>query len=410
MVEYLNALSKISNDDLDRTFNDAYGSYLDRQDVLHDAERDNNCEDKLTGMLHETLTAKELVAQAAMGLYHDSSTAGDFSRRITGLIADHPEAISAAEKANYSDSVLHGYISPVSLRRDDIPSPVESILATAKNLGIVNVFAAQSSSAEGVLLSGTNAWGAFYAVKGGAPEQLLKQGTPQVPYNRFSDIDMLMYAPAVSDLGELVASHISAGLLDSRESKRFEAFEDMYEEGEADIFSVRAHFRDVEESIHYVLEDTLGQIRDQTPMRNRSVDGQPDIRYVRDYRPNIPGNVRKYGGYPLYDLKRMRDLVFSPTIRKISDITGEPLGYLSENTVGGPADVEGVATYYLGVLAFFLSVIPQVVMDREDKLSNSVAAFQERISLTMDGSPPVYVPRQERMPSYSIKEIRSTLS
>lgn len=393
------------------TFGESYAQYQDTRDRLHTLELTSGTEPVLQeAALAETLRAKASVAKAAISLYNQSASTAEFLQKVEDGFLSSPHFAEEGYRMGTDDAMLGAYLLPLSQLRDDIPSPIESIQATAKNLAIVDTFKASAEEvADGMLLTGANAWGGFYAVQGGIPEALRHEGISQLPYGEISDIDLLATADTVDELGQCVEKLIGDGLVEPTEKDRFTVFTQLHAQGEADIFSLRSHYGHVEQSIHFLTNEIVTQICLMTPPRVHTAGADLQYGIIRDFRPNMPGNVKKYGSYPMGDLKGLQEVSFSPNIRKITSERGRTLGYLSENTVGGPATVVKEVTYYMGVLAFFMAVDPVILLDKTGKLENGSRVLQQRIATILQGAKPRFIPRQERMPEHALDRIQRML-
>lgn len=281
----------------------------------------------------------------------------------------------------------------ISVSENEV-SPIEAIQATARNLAIVREFTSPVENlADGMLLSGTNAWGAFCAVRGDSNFEKGK-GEP----SRASDIDLLITSQSIDRLGDILQRYISLGLVDESESKRFLVFKDLYTSKKADMFSVRSNYGGVEESLHFIPMDVIDTICNLEPVADSSKSGF-DLDFLNDFRTTIPGNVRKYGGYPTGDLKGLRVESFVPIPQEIKyPGTNEVAGYITQNPVGGPKVVDGQQTYFMGVIPFFLTISPKLLIDKDNLLSRRITMLRSNIRTIMNDQEIQYIPRQERMP------------
>lgn len=379
------------------TFGKIYEDYATDRAILHEKERqryDPNAAD-----LHIVSQAKvvrmhrETLAEAAMYLYEACSDAQAF----TGHIAS---AIRGYEDPRDDDTVIFdGFVMPPSLY-ETTPSPIESCVVTAENKYIAQEFAhAGEHVLTGLVISGANAWGAFYATRGVHPK--LEEPNPR---NR-SDLDLLAIIPEVDDIGKTLAQYVSAGLIKETELERFDEFRRLQRLGLADVFSLRSHYKGLEQSVHFLTHEVAHAITTIHSLHQREHSGQ-NINYIRDYRPNIPNNPGKNGGgYTIDDLKGLY-------IGKPFDPRPEVshLGYISESPVGSVLTIEGQKTYSLGVLDFFLAIKPDIVYDPEKKAEAWVRTLQETIAHIQGPEKPKNIPRMIRMPKGTLRYIEHSLS
>lgn len=389
---------------------ECYSLYQQVRDDLHTLELTEADAALQANALERTLNAKGQIARAAFALYANSGSTQEFMGKVEENLMSDPGFTEEAYRMGTDDAMLGAYLHPLSLLHDDIPSPVESICATARNLEIVRDFVRPVEGiATGMLMSGANAWGAFYAVKGGVPDVLKDEGVPQLPYGEISDIDLIVSADSIAELSLCVDSYVAAGLVEPRERERFAAYRKLYDRGEADVFSLRSYYREVEESIHFLPTEVVERICSMTGGRAH-VDSN-GLRYdiIRDFRPNIPGNVRRYGSYPLADVRGLRTTDFYPDLTEMQSHDGSILGYLSESAIGGPAEVDGENTYYMGVFSSFFAVDPVLLIDRGGWLSQMSAMLHNNISKILNGAEVRFIPRQGRMAVHSLARIRHML-
>ena len=114
---------------------------------------------------------------------------------------------------------------------------------TERNLKIAEKFVVSVSEvARGILLTGSNAWGANYAV------------------NQNSDIDLLVVGDDIQTLERIIAKYISDGLLRDSEQARFEIFKELFLSGEVEMFSLIADYTGVAVSIDFLDTNTLRKI------------------------------------------------------------------------------------------------------------------------------------------------------
>lgn len=389
-------------------FTERYRAYQKTRERLHEAE---NREEtiRIPELITATLQQKERIASLALKIYQSCKSIEEFEEKMNVLLTN-PATLEDAMRMNTDDPLVGSYLLPLSLTNETIPSATESIRATIENLKIIAEFAdIGRKNSEGILLSGTNSWGPFYAVRGGLPRELREAGMDQLKFDEFSDIDFLITIRTVEEMGKVVADYVSAELFDSKELNRFYVFKEMYLSGRADIFSVRTYHGGVEESIHFIPSSKMDQLCKMERVNPREPD-EYGIDSFRDFRPNLPGNLARHGSYPTGDLKGLKIASFTPSIQEISyPEKTEPAGYLSETPIGGRATIEGQETYFIGVISFYLLVAPTILVDKENTLSLRIAELRNNIKSIMNGQPVKFIPRQDRMPQNILEEVKKSL-
>lgn len=258
---------------------------------------------------------------------------------------------------------------------------------TNKNLKIAKEFAESTGNlAEGILLSGSNAWGANYAV------------------NKNSDIDLLIAFSDIRQLGLIIDKYVARGLVNSTQKKRFEVFEKFYVDKKVDTFSFRISYKSTWVGIDFFPIEIVKNITEFKAMETvRIKDGKSivDLRIVNEFRSNPP----KKDGYSVDCLTEERKLVYHPEFEEIND-KEHAIGYVSKTLVDGFTSEESKTTYFLGVMSFFLAVEPIILIDKDRHLTDSVKIFQSNIRKTVKGYSLVYITRQERMSEESLNRIK----
>lgn len=390
-------------------FGEAYGSYVDVRNQLQEAEWRGGSSP--ADLLQRTVDSRESVAHAVLHLYDESDSLGEFDEKVEAMLDADETAQLEAKQSGHDNPKLAAYLARVSLLDVKTPSPVEAIVTSKQNLGIASQFAGLAAQhATGMLMSGANAWGAFYEVKGDKPDHPFAENAVWRP-DEASDIDLLMTVANTTDLKSVVNDLCDAEVVSPFERRRVAKYNQLYQRGEVDIFSLRAYFQGIEQSIHFLTDDYVDSIVELHPEGATAVtDNGHAIHIARDFRPNFPNSIRKTGGYTLTDLKGLRADNFIPELSEVSDCHGESLGYISQNTVGSVYEQNGERTYAMGVISFFLGIHPVILADRQTGLEQKISRFQSNIAEVMDGQAPAYVTRQERMPGYTLRRVQKDLS
>jgi len=271
-------------------------------------------------------------------------------------------------------------------------SSAEARTFTVKNLKTANKYVSGAREfADGILLTGSNAWGAHYAV------------------NKNSDIDLLIAAETIEDLRHIIKSYVANGLLPPREQKRFAVYLRLYKENKARQFSVIGNHHDAAVSIDFLLTDTVREIATLKPMGDKIIKdnmGAVITRTINEFRSNPP----RATGYSLDDIGSLRKLTYHPKFKEIKEGRGSLMGYLSETLVDGRGGTAKSTTYFLGVMSFFLAIHPIILLDKHKKLADAVKTIQSNIDDIIKHKRPVYITRQERMPRHSLALILKSLA
>lgn len=376
-------------------FSEQYAIYTAERDVLlalELAEYDSaNQRDKV-------VASKEILAGAAAYIHAKHQDVSGFK----GCIAEELRRARSEYTDTNQDSILFSeYVAPLSTR-EALPTPIESIIVTAENYAIATEFAkAGQTTLTGLVMSGANAWGAFYAPRGKHPT--LGESKP----GDRSDIDLLAVAADIDTIGATLENYIAAGLIEETERIRFKKFKEMHRQGEVDIYSIRANYKGAEESIHFLTHDVMDAITSVQSIRVRKEDSHK-TNYLRDFRPNLPNNPSKNGGgYTIDDLKGLRIAVFKPQPTLLED----GLGCISESPLGTIHTIRKEQTYSLGLMDYFLAVLPKILVDTTDQhVASWVKRLQTIIAHVQEEKEVVNVPRQLRMPKGALRDIQSTLS
>lgn len=309
------------------------------------------------------------LAKICMSLYEDSSDLDDFQSKIEALLS------KIAEESNTDvDHLLQG----ISERHE--PTPIETIWATLKNLKIaVEIKKISESDASGMLISGTNAWGPFFAVRG-----IVATSGQEIYPNDPSDIDIMMCFNSTSKMNEVINKLVNAKIVNEGELARFEKFLNLYQNDEAEMYSLRSHYQNVEQSIHLLMQNDIEAIGLQNEAHRKD-----DIGFLRDFRPNYPRNLAIYGGYPMMNLEDGTEQLFKVNLRVVEG----DLGYISESPTGGRNE-HGT---FISLLHFFLQVSPVILFDRDNLLALTAKNLRQNLHKNLNGKPPAFLIREERM-------------
>lgn len=379
-------------------FRRAYSEYADSRDALHEIEQSRPAPQIA---LNAIRSAREDVAEAASFLQRNTQNTDEllhFVRQATLLDTTATETLVA------SDAFEREYATPVSRYDTSLPSPIEAIVATTENTEIAQKFAdTAKDSLTGLLLSGSTAWGAYFAPRGD------KHLRPDRKEGDRSDTDMIAVAKDIEAIGTTIEKYVAEGLVDPEERERFAVFEHLHATQEAEVYSLRATYQDGEQSIHFMTEDTIASVSEAFAHRTREHDGK-DIHILLDFRPNLPMNpIRNGKGYSIHDLKGLYNGYYMPSPIEIAQ--GEKaMGYVTDSPVGSIISENGELTYSMGLMDFFMAITPKIVLDSDGKMKHWVEMLQRTIARVQDGVTPTQIPRAKRMPRNTIHRIQEELT
>lgn len=359
-----------------------YDEEFGRQGGLHDAFS-----------LAHALRAKETIARTALARYHEASSHSAFIQAVSSDLAPHLGPMNQQAATELT--------TPVDTRR--IAPPAEAILATSKNISVALQYANSASSlAMGTILSGSNAWGSFYAPK------LIAKSDSEKP----SDVDLLVAAKDTDAIGAIVEQYVEDGLVDGRETERFAQFVTLQRAGKASMFSLRSSTTGTEISAHLLGADMLQQVCSLNGLRSHIRHGRQAISVINDFRPNSPSATKRKSGYTLgiLDAPAGQNIRYLPLHEPIFDHHARHLGFIAQSPVGGYTLKDGVTTYTLGVIPTFLTSCPVIVGESNNQLSKLTSHYRSKIADIMGGRIITNIIRQEEMPSHSLRSVIESLS
>jgi len=280
---------------------------------------------------------------------------------------------------------------PTPPKDKSMNTSTEAIWATEKNFKIVEKYLASAKPINGIILTGSNAWGAFQAV------------------TKNSDIDLLVVADTLDQLEKLIAGWKTAKLISPVTGERFNLYRDLYKGKKANHFSIIEHNADTAISIDFLLTDIIKDIASLKPIGTKThqdEQGAITIRTLNEFRCNIP----KSSGYTLDDLKGLRKSIYYPKFKEVKNAQGDLMGYLAETLIDGQANANNDPDYFLGVMSFFLAIHPIVLIDTKQQCAVAIKTLQTNISKIIQGQIPAYITRQERMSPDSLKKNKGPFS
>jgi hypothetical protein len=238
---------------------------------------------------------------------------------------------------------------------------------TEQNLKLANEIAdIIRNSAVGIFVTGSNAWGANYAV------------------SKSSDIDLVVIIDSAVAALDIIKRLVEEDFVSKIELDRAEVFLKLQDQNLADVLSITEKTARGQLSLDMIPKTIANQIVNLRPVRKATCSdkqGTINLRVLREFRKNPP----KVGGYTINDLKSKRELVYYPKFTMIDS------GYLAESLIDS---LDG--SYYMGVFGFFFSIEPKIIVDNDSYLIAAIKLFQENIRGLVNGAT-VQVTREERM-------------
>ncbi len=381
-------------------FIDLYRGYRDVRREIQDNPDDLD-------LIETANKTREQLAIRVMGIYQDSSDIKEFEHKLRQLI---PEA-AGINPDEFEQYIAAASVYPFILSEEDehIPSPMEAIWTTCENLKIIGLIAEECKPySSGILVSGSYAHGPFYSVKGGTPRSLVDMGMEPKKYSEFSDIDFLMTFATLDQMRDMVLHLIDIGILESKEKVRMEYFEQLNQSGKAEVFSIRSHYNNVEQSYHLMLDLSLNKIISFDEPK----DEESGLGYLADFRENMPKTVDSAGNYSFRDMLDRVTVDFDP--KPVSAGIDSGIGYLSKIPVGGVVrfDNRGQArqSYVIGILGFFLQVCPAVLHDRDGHLNKGILQMREGIKSVLGDENPSYINRQNKMLPHILEKVKKSFT
>lgn len=300
------------------------------------------------------------------------------------------------------------YMSSVSMLEEEgprrTPSPYESILTTIETRKVANeICDTIRDTAVSVAQTGSGSWGAFFGMRGQAvPDPLEIEEWEYRDLKMISDVDIIVVVETPEDIVSAVAKLVQQDFLHFNEIRRAHHFKDLYESGRADIFSVRGDYADTEQSYHFIPRTVMEQITDKRPESN-------DVPVINDYRPDLPGSFKKYGGYPILGVEGKQIALLKKNPVPV-DADRLDLGYISESPSGGPVIMEDGSTQFaLGILSTQLLYQPDIMKDEDGFLRAQVDKLLANVAEYLPHEENFKVPRWDRMPNSFRKKLKSSL-
>lgn len=385
---------RLNNYETIRKFRGAYRCYEIFRDKLHIAEQRRQ-EKTAQKLLAITLRYKERLANYVDELYQRCPSLDVLERTILHLLTYQGKAID---------------LLPLSLRDDKLSSPAASMLATISNLKAAEEFAQRGMrSADSVLLSGSTTWGAFYAVRARLAQKAAGLAS-DIELEERSDVDLLVVVETAKALQAVIADFVVGGYVSACETQRCKVFLNLRETRGLNMFSLRTHYNGVEVSIHYLLWDTIERICSLQRINTAPESNKFDC--LLDFRPNTSASLVKYGGNPLKDLKGLKQAMYIPTFKKICDRRSNQIaGYISQSPIGGKLHLKEQETYFIGIIPFYLLVLPKILLDKGDRLARNIDKLRNNIQEIMQDEVPSYINIADpRMTNDALERVKRSLT
>lgn len=345
---------------------------------------------------------REDIAESALGTYIKAEDKLHTIRRIRDMVVHNPYTAGIQTRFNIEDPVQAAMLIPEYGKDELCPNLNESILSTLDCLEIAQHYTdAASEHAEGVLLSGSSAWGSFHATKG----ERIDRGESNDP----SDIDLLIEISDLEAGWQTIQKYVDIGLVAPSELQRFALFSKMYLNNQVDIFSLRSHESGKEVSIHFVDSATLSAITNMDPAVGATAQDNQKTPVLRDYRPNMPSVCKSGKGYVLHDFMNKSHHKFVPeTVTEFNQDMQSDV--IAQSPLGIELNNNGQASYAIGVLPFFLAIHPVVIGERNNKMSEHIRTMQQNIGKKLGGHAPTSIIREERMTRYTRARVVDALT
>lgn len=380
-----------NNYETTKSFRRVYRRYELFRDQLHIAEQKQQ-EETAKKLLAVTLRCKEKLAGYAGELYQRSPSLDVFEKTILRVLTSHRKSID---------------LLPLSLRDNKLSSPAASILATISNLRTAEeVTRTGMKNADSVLLSGSTAWGIFYAVRA----KLTVDFAGDIQLEERSDVDLLVVVGTTDALLEVVTDLWHGGYTSENEVQRCKLFLTLCKARRLNMFSLRTYHNGIEISIHYLLWDVIERVcalqRINTTTESNAFD------FLIDFRPNTSASLIKHGGNPLKDLKGLKHTMYIPTFQEICyQRSSNIAGYISQSPIGGKLYVEGQETYFIGIIPFYLLVLPKILLDKRGKLARKIDELRGNIQEIMQDDTPSYINIADpRMTKDALERVKRSLT
>lgn len=324
---------------------------------------------------------REEIARACIALYYQCDDVSDLSHNFRNILGKITE-VRLLDPDKY-----------IARLTQHAPDPIEAISATLKNFEIADLIGTSLAGfADGVLLSGANAWGPFFAVRHPAYESM--RNTPG------SDVDVVAIFDDVDAILQGLKSLARQGLISEGEMQRFHHFKKLSSEKRADVFSMRSFYANTEISLHAYPKSTVIALVEGSEQKN-----EQGIGFLHDFRPSFPNNVRKFGGYPTLDFLSGNTKLFQPTIELVHDVGEKDSSFLCDSPTGKIDQGE----ISVGLTLFFFLIAPMCIGGQSAFYETTRRTMLERLRKASNQEPIRFLFREERMASMVSRSIKDSL-
>jgi hypothetical protein len=241
--------------------------------------------------------------------------------------------------------------------------------------------------ADGIFLTGSNAWGAFYA-----------------PTYK-SDIDLVVISKSAEQFKKIIHELVSKGLINSVEIERFSIYNKLYRAKLVDSFSIRVCYKNKWISLDFIplkIVQLISKLKEIRTLKIRNRGDIVKIRVINEFRSNSP----KLRGYSLDGFNIRRKIKYFPIFEKVISKDGVELGYISQSLVDANVSKNGKAFYFLGVFSFFFAIFPIILFDKYHQIEKIAETLRSNIINMINHKSIKYITRQERMSASVLKIVK----
>ncbi|MEI7741391.1 MAG: hypothetical protein WCJ29_02700 [bacterium] len=305
-------------------------------------------------------------------------------------------------------AVFAAYRTPASLiEKADFkrtPSPYEAILATIRIEEESGKIAdALKESATSVAQVGSSGWGANFTIRGkDIKDPLGLETMPTREGKDVSDIDMLVFSEGPEAIQRSVDTMVSRGLLTKNEIERVKRFTELYETGEADIFSAYSKIGGLDQSFLFISKAIAKKLLE--------AKNEKETESVSEFRLDEPVSYKVEGGYSIDDISGNQIGMFFKQPQKITSKSGKTLGFIANRPCGGPMEsTDGRKVFATSILTRQLMSLPKIIIDKDNFLKKQLEQYLKSVKKYIGNNQEIKILRWEKMPSEARKKIASLI-
>ena len=262
------------------------------------------------------------------------------------------------------------------------------VIATKKNLEIIQDFVeAGKGVVKELFLTGSNAWGAYYAL------------------TLESDIDLVAIVDDVKEIGKVIEVYIAQGMIGNFEKIKYETFLSLYEKGQVDEYSCVTTYKETKVSIDFIPRIIAEKICSLGSLQESYIEDSKGIITVRTIR-EFCSKVPKIAGYTLDDMNAKRSTRFVCPYKEIRN--DADISYIWESLVDGQGGSGNETTYLIGVKSFYFAINPITLLDENNHVKQLTDTIRSNISKVLLNKEPLYITRQEKMSEEMLKHIKES--